>query len=257
MIRKFKMHIATVGIAGLLRVIVNQLTRSHSLLRVKRADCKFPFGLRLPSSDIPTCKQVFVDREYDFELQKAPNTIVDAGANIGLASIYFANQYPAAKIIALEPEESNFALLSENVAAYPNITPVHAALWHRNEEINLVDPGLGHWGFMTEQKNSTERSLGNVAHPVRAMTVDQVIEEFQLERIDILKIDIEGAEREVFSDTSAWISKVDTLIVELHEHMKAGCNRNFYNGSNGFHREWQQGENVYLSRENHAAPKRG
>ena len=71
-----------------------------------------------------------------------------------------------------------------------------------------------------------------------------------LDHVDFLKIDIEGAEREVFSDTSSWIEKVDSIIIELHEHLKAGCNRSFFCGSNGFDNEWLQGENVYLSRNN-------
>lgn len=54
----------------------------------------------------------------------------------------------------------------------------------------------------------------------------------------------------MFSDTSSWIEKVDSIIIELHERMKAGCNRSFYCGSNGFNSEWEQGENVYLSRKN-------
>ena len=66
--------------------------------------------------------------------------------------------------------------------------------------------------------------------------------------IDILKIDIEGAEKEVFSDTSAWIEKVDSIIIELHERMKPGCISSFYAGSRGFNKEWRQGENIYLSR---------
>jgi len=78
--------------------------------------------------------------------------------------------------------------------------------------------------------------------------MDSVIDEYRLDKIDILKIDIEGAEKEVFADTSSWIEKVDAIIVELHEHMKSGCVRSFYNGSNGFEHEWRKGENVYLSR---------
>jgi hypothetical protein len=69
-----------------------------------------------------------------------------------------------------------------------------------------------------------------------------------IDYIDILKIDIEGAEREIFRDPSSWIEKVDSLIIELHECMKPGCYRSFYNGSNGFDDEWQQGEKVYLTR---------
>jgi hypothetical protein len=72
--------------------------------------------------------------------------------------------------------------------------------------------------------------------------------ELRIEHIDILKIDIEGAEREVLRDPSAWIGNVDTLIVELHERLKLGCNRSFYNATNGFDDEWIQGENVYVTR---------
>ena len=91
--------------------------------------------------------------------------------------------------------------------------------------------------------------LGEVCHNVTAMTVDKVMLDYGLEKIDILKIDIEGAEREVFRDPTLWIDKVDALIVELHERMKPGCNRSFYKSTNDeFDHEWIQGENVYLSR---------
>jgi FkbM family methyltransferase len=191
---------------------------------------------------------VFLLQEYDFDVSRAPRTIVDAGANIGLASIYFANRYPDAKIIAIEAERSNFEVLQRNVSPYANIVPVHAALWSENGSIDLVDPGLGKWGFMTQRADGSEKTYGRVVHAVRAMTVDAVLKEHGVDRLDILKIDIEGAEREVFRDPSSWIGKVDALIVELHERMKSGCNRNFYNGSNGFDDEWLQGENVYLTR---------
>jgi len=233
---------------SLLYAIIGTAMNSTVLLNVNRQDCKFPFGLRVPSSDVQTYEQVFINQEYDFLVETQPITIVDAGANIGLASIYFANKYPSAKIIAIEPEESNFKLLRENVAPYINIIPVQAALWHKNEEINLVDPGLGKWGFMTEEQDASENPLGVFCHPVMAMTIDKIIDDYELDKIDILKVDIEGAEREVFGDTLSWIEKVDALIIELHERMKPGCNHSFYNGSNGFDNEWHQGENVYLSR---------
>jgi FkbM family methyltransferase len=250
MIQSIRIYLSTVGFSGLLYAIKAKVTNSTVFFKLNRQDCKYPFRLRIPSSDVPTYHQVFINQEYDFLVETQPKVIVDAGANIGLASIYFANKYPGAKIIAIEPEQSNFELLKENIAPYPNIIPVQAALWHKNEEINLIDPRLGKWGFMTEMKNSSENIPGNICHAVVAMTVDKIIKDYNLAKIDILKIDIEGAEKEVFSDTSSWIEKVDSLIIELHERMKIGCNRSFYCGSNGFDNEWKQGENVYLSRGN-------
>lgn len=250
MFRSIRRYLNILGVPGTARAIASQLTGKTSLYRVERDDCAHPFHLRMPSSDVSTYKQVYLDQEYDFDVSRDPEVIVDAGANIGLASIYFANRYPNARIIALEPETGNFGMLRRNVAKYPNVTPVHAALWNANEEITLVDPGLGDWGFRTESRKDGS-SIAGASHKVQAMTVDRVMEEFKLERVDILKVDIEGAECEVFENTLEWLDKVESIIVELHERTKSGCNRAFYCGTEGFDTEWHQGENVYVSRDDY------
>jgi len=242
------MYFTVLGLNGLLYAAKAKFNNSTVYFKIDRQDCRYPFTLRIPSSDVETYKQVFIDQEYDFLVKTQPKVIIDAGANIGLASIYFANKYPSAKIIAIEPEQSNFEMLKENVTPYPNVIPIQAALWNKNEEINLIDPGHGKWGFMTDMKNSSVSLPGKTCHKVTAMTIDKIMNDYDLKKIDILKIDIEGAEKEVFDDTSSWIEKVDSLIVELHERIKAGCNRSFYCGSNGFDNEWKDDENVYLSR---------
>jgi FkbM family methyltransferase len=247
-IQSIKYYYRAFGFPGLFFAAKTKALNSTVLLEVHRNNIKFPFSLRIPSTDVPVYKHVFIDQGYDFLVETQPKVIVDAGANIGLASIYFANKYPKAKIIAIEPEGSNFELLKKNVAPYRGIIPVQAALWNQNGEINLVDPGRGNWAFMTEEENTPENPLGDICHKVVAVTVDKIIDDYKLDKIDIFKIDIEGAEKEVFSDTSLWIEKVDALIIELHESKKPGCIRSFYNGSKGFDNEWNQGDNVYLSR---------
>ncbi|MDA0708416.1 MAG: FkbM family methyltransferase [Proteobacteria bacterium] len=237
------------GLQETINAIVSRFTKETNLITVTREDIKFPFYLRGRTTDIPTFEQIFVNQEYNFETTTIPKVIVDAGANVGLTSIYFANKYPNAKIIAIEPEKSNYEMLIKNVSSYTNIIALNVALWNQNEEIELVDPGLGKWGFMT-QNSETDDDHGILSHKVKAMTVDQIMKDHNLERINILKIDIEGAEKEVFADTSLWLEKVDALIVELHDRMKSGCASSFYNGSNGFDIEWIQGENIYKSRKN-------
>lgn len=241
-------YLATLGIGGLGCALTAKAMRTTQRLKVRRPDCRHPFWLRVPSTDVPVFKQIFVERHYDFRVAKPPEIIVDAGANIGLASIWFANRYPDARIIALEPEQSNFELLRANVGPYPQIVPVQAALWHRNEEIRLIDPGLGKWGFMAEAQPAAGDLRGDLCDTVTAVTVDRLMADHGLRRIDLFKIDIEGAEREVFSDAASWICRVDAIVIELHERMKPGCNRAFYGGSGGFDDEWQQGENICLSR---------
>lgn len=249
MMERIRYYLRTFGLRGLFCAVKAKVSSSVVSLKVERLDVKFPFFLRIPSSDTLTYDQIFLHQEYDFVAENPPKVIVDAGANIGLASIFFANRYPDAKIIAIEPESGNFEFLKQNVEPYPNVIPVQAALWDHNTSINLVDPGLGSWGFMTQEDDRSAHQLGEVCHNVTAMTVDKVMLDYGLEKIDILKIDIEGAEREVFRDPTLWIDKVDALIVELHERMKPGCNRSFYKSTNDeFDHEWIQGENVYLSR---------
>lgn len=248
MTQGIKKYFGIGGVRSIVYAIAGKLTNRIYHMEIKRKDCKHPFRLRVPSADSTAYQLVFIKKEYDFRVETSPEVIVDAGANIGLASIYFANKYPDAKIIAIEPEQSNFELLKENVAPYSQVTPIQAALWDKNEEINLIDPGFGSDAFMTDVKHPSENVLGKTCHTVNAMTVDKLMMDFTLTKINILKIDIEGAEREVFDDPSSWIEKVDSIIIELHERKKKGCNHNFYNSTNGFDNEWSQGENVCLSR---------
>lgn len=245
-----------VGLRGLLSAVKGKTVRMPILLEMKRPDVRHPFYLRVPSTDVWVFEQIFIQQEYDFEVARTPGTIIDAGANIGLVSIFLANRFPGARIVAIEPEESNFEVLQKNVLPYGNITALHAALWHENRKISLVDPSLGHWGFMTQDSGDGEESFGEVMHPVQGLTLDRIMKDLGIDHIDILKLDIEGAEREVFKDPSPWLEKVDALIVELHERLKPGCNRSFYNSTVGFDQEWLQGENVYLARDRGCLVKR-
>ena len=79
------------------------------------------FYLRPLSSDLDCLEQVFINEQYRLPFSFEPRIIVDAGANIGAASIYFAKKWPDAKILALEPEESNFGILRKNCARLPNV----------------------------------------------------------------------------------------------------------------------------------------
>jgi len=243
---KIKDVIRYFGLSGFNLAVKSRLTNAPVELKVKIPEIKHPFFLRLKSSDIPTYKQIFVRRDYTFNVRHEPKVIIDAGANIGLASIFFANKFPNSRIISIEPEKSNFSMLQKNVTPYPNITCLSAALWYKNIEIDLIDPGLGKWGFQTKENETS--AVSKPCHKVQGITIDKIMHDQQIDYIDILKIDIEGAEKEVFSEPSQWIDKVGSLIVELHENLKTGCNRSFYNATNDFNEEWIMGENIYLSK---------
>ncbi|UCG14639.1 MAG: FkbM family methyltransferase [Deltaproteobacteria bacterium] len=235
------------GFRGIYFVLEAKLLTTSKEVEAKVPSIRDPLTLRLKTSDIGTYLQVFINQDYDFTIAETPRMILDAGANIGLTSIYFTHKFPEATILAMEPEESNFAVLEKNTAPYRRIIPSQAALWCENTWIDLIDPGLGKWGFQTYNVN--DNNAISVRHKVQGMTVDKIMQDQGIEFIDILKMDIEGAEKEVFQDPSKWIDKVGVLIVELHEHLKTGCNRSFYNATNNFDIERKKGENIYLAKE--------
>ena len=70
-----------------------------------------------------------------------------------MASIFFANRFPGAEIIAVEPEKRNFQILKKNIAPYENIKAVHGAIWNENKSIELLDPGMGSRAFMTTDES--------------------------------------------------------------------------------------------------------
>lgn len=208
---------------------------------------KHPVYLRLRTSDVSVFRQVLVTREYDCQFSLSPRTIIDAGANIGLTSVFYANKYPEATIIAIEPESSNFQMLKKNIVPYKNVTAVQAAVWKHNGEISLVDPNSGHHGFRTVEMQGI--SICREDHQlVIGMTLDKIMTDFNLNRVDILKLDIEGSEKEVFENSTAWIDKVGVVIVEFHDQLRAGCARSVYLATKDFDLEWRNGETVFIAR---------
>ena len=231
------------GLHGFSAAVAGRYAEAPATFNVHTPLLEHPVTLRVPSTDVSTYKQVVKREEYRIQLAQRPTTIVDAGANIGLTSAYFASRHPDVRILAIEPEAQNFELLLKNTAPYPNIQAVRAALWSESGVIGVVDSGTGAWGFRTEAM--TDAMAGNA---VRAATLDELLDEHGFDHVDLLKMDIEGAEVEVFADTSAWIDRVNVVVAELHERYRTGCLRNFYNGTPGFPVEWSHGESTIVAR---------
>ena len=201
--------------------------KSNNPSNIRLNNISYPFRLRSKTSDIPTFHDIFVDMGYEINLNFNPETIIDAGANIGLAAIFYANKYPTSKIISIEPEQSNYDLLKENTQNYENIIALNNALSNvSNQDLAIVDNGYGSWGFMTEPLAD---SLKGKASSIKSITVNEIMSEYGWETIDIVKIDIEGYEKELFEKNSEnWLPNVRCLIIELHDRMKEGCSKSFF-----------------------------
>ena len=207
------------GLRGVLAVTAYRLFGWPKEVTVRPPGIRNPIYLRIRTSDADIYTAVLLNGEYAFDLPFCPSVIVDVGANIGMTSIFFTHRYPEAKIIAIEPEASNFAALARNVRPYPAIVPVHAALWKSDGEISISEPdpstgASGNWGFVVHEGE------GDVN--VRAMTMRTLMREMGLHFVDLLKIDIEGGEKEVF-EAYDWIDDVRCLMIELHDWCRPGC----------------------------------
>jgi FkbM family methyltransferase len=252
-LNKLQRYVSYLGSrAGLTLALLELRDRQSKEIVVSPRGLTRPITLRSRSSDFETFVQVLGDREYDVPQLSEPKVIVDAGANIGLASRYFAERWPNAKIIALEPESSNFELLCRNVAGCPNVTPLKRALWKSSGSIELFDPGLDKWAFRanTDVAETGETWLGT-PHSVGTtpcVSVADLMREYRLPRIDLLKVDIEGAEKEVFAASAEWIDKVEVVVVELHDRFKRGCAYSFYNATQDFAVEVHKGEHIFMFR---------
>jgi FkbM family methyltransferase len=193
------------------------------LVRVQHPDLPFPVYLRARSSDAIVLKQSLIQGTLDYPLPQAPDFIIDAGANIGVVSAVFATRYPRARIVAIELEQSNVELLRRNVAPYPNVTVLHAALWGHSTQLILENPGAEAWAFRATEASVTDTSDTASTAAVPALTVDDVLRQFAAPRVDLLKVDIEGGEREVFRDTqSPWLATVAVVAIEIHEQAAPG-----------------------------------
>lgn len=238
-------YVRMFGVHGLIGAVTAKVCRHPVTWTVRRPFPPHALSLRIPSTDVLLYRQIFERDEYAVPVSRPPRVIVDAGANVGLSAVYFAHRFPEARIIAIEPEAHNFALLATNVADYPNVVPVKAALWHSNTVVDLFDPGLGPWGYTVGR---LDESPGTWRQCTDAVTLDKVMDVHGLRRIDLLKMDIEGSEREVLADAVAWIDRVDALIVELHDRKKPGCGAVFESVARQFDARWHRGELEYLVR---------
>ena len=207
-------------------------------------------NLRLGTSDIPTFLQVFHDREYDSpSLPRRARAIVDLGANIGCSALFFAQKYPRAKILAVEPEPDNFHSLRGNILGLEDrIIPHWGAAWIADGEINLRlhdenGADLGAWGYQVAEEGADGGSTP-------CWRIETLYRSCGFDRVDILKIDVEGAELELFScRPREWLSRTNLIAIETHDRFRPGSDEAVRGALAGDFEELPPcGENLFFRR---------
>lgn len=176
-----------------------------------------PFHVRLGSSDWLVLNEIFEDDEYGPLLRHqlgSVQQIVDLGANIGLSVRLWQKHFPHANVLAVEPDDGNLALLHRNTPrdTEGRVTAVRACV-AGHERIVQLDHNASAWAIaMHEVQEGCE-----VLDGVEAKTILQLLDDAGIVGdIDLLKCDVEGAEREVFAGAFAFLGRVRNAIIEVH-----------------------------------------
>src|SRR5205823_5753870 len=118
--------------------------------------------LRRRTTDLHCLEKVFIADEYRSPFAVSPQLIIDAGANVGMATLFFARQYPRAHVVAIEPERLNFEMLQRNCEGVGNVTLINAALWPEARELTVVNPGAEEWAFSVSDEIYHNSTLATV-----------------------------------------------------------------------------------------------
>ena len=202
----------TFGWFGAAKVLLGHLLK-FKVISVGLKDFKTTIKFRPYTGDFATIRQVIWAEEYNLDLPNDPEYIIDLGANIGISSLALSHKFSKAKIIALEPDTKNFGLLNYNTRQFKDIIKLNNAIWIKNELVSLENP--------KEQTNSfifkkTDKA-GNT-NTVQAITISSLMEKYNIKKINLLKVDIEAVEKELFlQGDNQWLNKVDFISIEFHD----------------------------------------
>ena len=159
----------------------------------------------------PQWDDIFVKRALAFAASSATPRILDCGANIGLASLFFRRAYPRARITAFEADPTLFALLEANLRANgaSDVNPRHAAVWTSSGTLTFQCEGAD-----SGMVGSLPGAINGSPAIVPSLRLRDVLEE---DAVDLLKLDIEGAEALVLEDCEPALHLVKALVMDLHE----------------------------------------
>jgi FkbM family methyltransferase len=208
--------------------------------------------------DLNTLRQIYIKEEYSFNkviLKKIKNLyeqilikkkiplIIDCGANIGASSNFFQIIYPNSKIVAIEPDIENLKILYQNIK-FDDIQIIDTAISSTNKKFSI---------FRNNKKDfrsSFIKKKIDSSYKKKTITVGQVLKTYDLKiyKPFLIKIDIEGHEKELFKKNTKWVKLFDVIIIELHDWMLPHKNisLNFFDTIKkyGFSEIYNHGENT-------------
>jgi FkbM family methyltransferase len=197
--------------------------------------------LRDTVSDHATFRQCMVMQQYDFLpfpqsarlmhyyheciARNETPLIIDCGANIGLATLWFFVRFPKACIVAVEPDTENFKLLTKNTEHLgAQVKRLQGGIWDRSTNLVITNPDAGSSAFQVKEIDINEKT------GIRAYTINEICTMNGTAAPFIVKLDIEGAQSTLFRSNTDWVKNTPLITLELDDWLLpwSGCNRNFF-----------------------------
>jgi FkbM family methyltransferase len=175
-------------------------------------DTGFSVWIRPGTCDVVLYYDIMIKEYYGKTTVNDVKVVIDCGANIGLTSVYLLYKYPKARLIALEPDPVNFDICKKNLENFKDrATVFQKAIWSTSCNLTLSSDLVGTWASNVGQ--CTDKN-GEII--VEAVDLNTLMQEYDFEIVDMLKMDIEGAEEDIFvSGNLDWLDKVRCFQVEL------------------------------------------
>jgi FkbM family methyltransferase len=231
----------------------NRIAKRHGLLqlattlRLHLRHSEVKLCLRTEATDYRVFRQIFIENEYAVLEDVATVTnIVDCGANVGYSSLYFLDRFPHARVIAIEPDPANAIICEENLRPYgKRATVIRAAIWPQKAHLAIIRGEYRDGGAWATQVRPLVTHLDN-ALTTNGIDMSEILQILDGSPIDILKIDIERSELDLFgSHTEQWLTRVRNVAIELHDDE---CREVFMKALHGFTFELQHSGELTIAR---------
>jgi FkbM family methyltransferase len=166
---------------------------------------------RFNRGDLQSLREIFMEDVYRCELPGRPKTILDLGGNIGLASVWLADEHQPDQIIAVEPVPENAEVAGRNFLS-------------NGLRGEVIRAAVGLQGGESWFQSRNESNLGQLATnevegalKVKVIGIHEVLERFPTAQVDLVKMDIEGGEASLLGSDVSWLQQINSLLVEWHD----------------------------------------